>query len=105
MASTPGLDPWPHWWEASSLTTLVFMNRAPAADFFRGLKLIILPTVLCKRNASKIFPKSAKLLEFWQSKSELSFQKKKRRNFGASVVLMSAEFRKQGDESKRNFAA
>ena len=32
MASTPGLDPWPHWWEASSLTTLVFMNRAPAAD-------------------------------------------------------------------------
>ena len=32
MASTPGLHPWPHWWEASSLTTLVFMNRAPAAD-------------------------------------------------------------------------
>ena len=32
MASTPGLDPWPHWWEASSLTTLVFMNMAPAAD-------------------------------------------------------------------------
>ena len=21
MASTPGLEPWPHWWEASALTT------------------------------------------------------------------------------------
>ena len=21
MASTPGFEPWPHWWEASALTT------------------------------------------------------------------------------------
>ena len=33
------------------------------------------------------------------------FQTKNRRNFGATIVLMSVKFCKQGDESKRNFAA
>jgi len=55
----------------------------------------------CKRN----LPQSAKLHEFRQSNFELSFQTKMRRNFGASIVLMPAKFRKQCDESKRNFAA
>ena len=45
----------------------------------------------CKRN----LPKSAKLREFRQSNFELSFQPKMRRNFGSSIVLMSAKFRKQ----------
>ena len=47
----------------------------------------------CKRN----LPKYAKLREFRQSNCELSLQTKKRRNFGASIVLISAKFRKQGD--------
>ena len=55
-------------------------------------------TVLCKRNANEM-PKSAKLHEFLLSNFELSFQTKMRRNFGASIVLMSAKFRKQCDES------
>ena len=50
----------------------------------------------CKRN----LPKSAKLREFRQSNLEFSFQTKTWRNFGASIVLMSAKFRKQCDESK-----
>ena len=55
----------------------------------------------CKRN----LPKWAKLREFRQSNFELSFQTKMGRNFDASIALMSAKFRKQCDESKRNFAA
>ena len=43
-------------------------------------------TVLCKRNDS-----------------ELSFQTKIRRLFGASIVLVPAKFRKLGDEPKRKF--
>ena len=30
MASTPGFDPGPHWWEASALTTAPFL--APLDD-------------------------------------------------------------------------
>ena len=44
-------------------------------------------------------PKSAKLLEFRQSNCVLSFQTKKWQNVGASVVIMSGKFHKQGDES------
>ena len=42
----------------------------------------------CKRNLQK----SSKLREFRQSNFELSFQTKMRRNFGTSIILMSARF-------------
>ena len=49
--------------------------------------------------------KCAEICEFRRTNCELFFQTKKRRNLGASIVLTSAKFRKQGEESKRNFVA
>ena len=45
-----------------------------------------------KEMQASYLPKSAKLLEFRQSNCVLSFQMKKRQNFGASVVIMSGKF-------------
>ena len=55
---------------------------------------ITVHTVLCKSNENEI-------REFRRRNCELSFQTKKRRNFGPSIVRTSAKFRKQGDESQR----
>ena len=47
-------------------------------------------TVLCKRNARELFPEVSEITLILAIKL---------RTFGASIVLMPAKFRKQGDES------
>ena len=49
--------------------------------------------------------KFGEIREFRRTNCELSFQTKIRRNFGASIVLVPAKFRKLGDKPKRKFAA
>ena len=49
--------------------------------------------------------KSVNFGEFWWPNCEALFQTKSGKNFSAFIVLMSAKFHKQGDESKQNFVA
>ena len=62
-------------------------------------------TVLCKRNESKICWNQWISANFDDQIVKFCFRQKNRRNFSAFIVLMLAKFRKQGDESKRNFVA
>ena len=76
--------------------------RGERAKYASSLKRFLGGLIL-QYCAKEMKAKFAEICEFRRTNYELSFQKKKRRNFGASIVLTSAKFRKQCEESKRNF--
>ena len=76
--------------DASCLTNLT--KRAISLFFI----FILVNAFFCKRNESEI-------CEFQRTNCVLSFQTKIRRNFGASIVLVPAKFRKLGVEPNAKF--
>ena len=55
---------------------------------------LIVSLQYCAEEMQTKFAEISEITEFRQSNFELSFQTKMRRNFGASIVLMLAKFRK-----------
>ena len=51
----------------------------------------------CAKEMQAKFAEISEITRIRQTNSKFSFQTRKRRNFGASFVLLSAKFRKQGD--------
>ena len=62
-------------------------------------------TVLCKTNEEEICWNQWILVNFDDQIVKPCFRQKSGENFSAFIVLMSAKFHKQGDESKQNFVA